>query len=238
MGLLDAIGQGLAYNSDEQKLDRADAREMGNYEKKLQLAQDMEYKLLERKQQLSQQFPELMRTESGYGVITGIYNDGSTKELARDEDARKAELEKVAQATESNRLMGLLSEQRAGVVGQNADAATLRAEAAARAADAAAKKAEKVGEPKPMNDSTANTIVKEATAEAMAPYVKENRISKAKDTSEWDMLTPAEQSQKIKTAVDRRTEALKLVTGGTAAASGMPGVAPATQDLGIFGDIE
>lgn len=90
-GLLDALGRGLAYGSKEATQNRADQRELDNYEKKLRLAQKLQEEMDARKRELGQQYPEIVKTiNTPTGVTLGVYSDNTTKELYRDEDYRAA----------------------------------------------------------------------------------------------------------------------------------------------------
>lgn len=210
MGLLSDFGKGLAYGSDEQVQNRADDREFSNYEKKLKLAQDMQLKLEERKMQLSQQFPKLMQVQGDYGVITGIFNDGSTKELSRDPEARQAELDKTASTVEANKA---LSEYRGAnatqLIPAKAAAEPIKAGAAATNAAANTIRAENSTAEKPMTEAQQRANISRATTQV---------LKEAQDNYEDD-LSEEEIQARVAAKLAQQTALLEPVAGVSAPTS-------------------
>lgn len=89
MGLLDSIGEGLAYISKDAKEERAYDRELGQAEKKARLAMRLEEEFAARKHELSQKYPTLKSTVNNpAGVTLGIMTDGTSSVLYKDEELR------------------------------------------------------------------------------------------------------------------------------------------------------
>ena len=90
-GLLDALGRGLAYGSKEATQDRADKRELDNYEKKLLLAQKLQEDMDARKRELGQQYPEITKTfTTPWGVTGAVMSDNTIKEMSREQEVYDA----------------------------------------------------------------------------------------------------------------------------------------------------
>lgn len=176
-GLMDQLGAALTYISDDAKKQRADDREMANYEKKLKLANEVQMQLEERKLKLSQQYPEIAKTvNTPMGVTLGIYPDGTTKELYKDEEFRNAViLNKQAPAIRAEAEVSL-APSRIGL--NNANAA-----AAAKNAEANKTRADKAGAPKAPSASELRKqaeAAEEELAMEMFPSVMGSEISLAK----------------------------------------------------------
>lgn len=185
-GLMDQLGAALTYISDDAKKQRAEDREMANYEKKLKLANEVQMQLEERKIKLSQQYPEISKTvNTPMGVTLGIYPDGTTKELYKDEEFRNAViLNKQAPAIRAE-AEASLAPSRIGLNNANAEAAAKNAEANKTRADkAGAPKAPKP--PKAPKAPSASELRKQAEAAEeelameMFPSVMGSEISLAK----------------------------------------------------------
>ena len=90
-GLLDALGRGLAYGSKEATQDRADKRELDNYDKKLRLAQKLQEEIDARKRELGQQYPEITKTfTTPWGVTGAVMSDNTIKEMSREQEVYDA----------------------------------------------------------------------------------------------------------------------------------------------------
>ena len=148
-GLLDALGRGLAYGSKEATQNRADQRELDNYEKKLRLAQKLQEEMDARKRELGQQYPEIVKTiNTPTGVTLGVYSDNTTKELYRDEDYRAAIIgNKMAPAIRAENDT-TLTPHKAGLLDAKANAANVGAEQAPIRTQAMVDKVTKADTPK------------------------------------------------------------------------------------------
>ena len=148
-GLLDALGRGLAYGSKEATQNRADQRELDNYEKKLRLAQKLQEEMDARKRELGQQYPEIVKTiNTPTGVTLGVYSDNTTKELYRDEDYRAAIIgNKMAPAIRAENDT-TLTPHKAGLLDAKTNAANVGAEQAPIRTQAMVDKVTKADTPK------------------------------------------------------------------------------------------
>lgn len=148
-GLLDALGRGLAYGSKEATQDRADKRELDNYDKKLRLAQKLQEEIDARKRELGQQYPEIIKTiNTPTGVTLGVYSDNTTKELYRDEEYRAAMIgNKMAPAIRAENDT-TLTPHKAGLLDAKANAANVGAEQAPIRTQAMVDKVTKADTPK------------------------------------------------------------------------------------------
>lgn len=135
-GLLDSIGQGLQYISNDAKEDRKFERDLGKEEKKLRLAQKLEEEFTARKYELAQKFPEIKSTiNNGAGTIFGILSNNTIKELHKNQDiedavvaGKMAPAERVGLAAQRIPYQNALDEARAGGAAASAGLATTRAD--------------------------------------------------------------------------------------------------------------
>lgn len=199
-GLLDALGRGLAYGSKEATQNRADQRELDNYEKKLRLAQKLQEEMDARKRELGQQYPEIVKTiNTPTGVTLGVYSDNTTKELYRDEDYRAAIIgNKMAPAIRAENDT-TLTPHKAGLLDAKTNAANVGAEQAPIRTQAMVDKANKTSAPKPIAPTAGRTAIAamdKALLEEIGGY-EETRAKKLKN------LSPKEKQAMIDTIIRR-----------------------------------
>lgn len=202
-GLLDALGRGLAYGSKEATQDRADKRELDNYDKKLRLAQKLQEEMDARKRELGQQYPEITKTfTTPWGVTGAVMSDNTIKEMSREQEVYDAYVaNKNAPAIRAANDT-TLTPHKAGLLDAKANAANVGAEQAPIRTQAMVDKANKTSAPKapkpitPTAGRTAIASMDKALLEEIGGY-EETRAGKLKK------LSPKEKQAMIDTIIRR-----------------------------------
>jgi len=159
-GLLDALGRGLAYGSKEATQDRADKRELDNYDKKLRLAQKLQEEIDARKRELGQQYPEITKTfTTPWGVTGAVMSDNTIKEMSREQEVYDAYVaNKNAPAIRAANDT-TLTPHKIGLLDAKANAANVGAEQAPIRTQAMVDKADKTSAPKPITPTAGRTAI-------------------------------------------------------------------------------
>ena len=188
-GLLDALGRGLAYGSKEATQNRADQRELDNYEKKLRLAQKLTEEVEQRKRELAKSFPEVEKTyTTPWGVTGAIMTDGSVKEIAREQDVYDAFVANKNASAIRAQNDTTLTPHKAGLLDAKTNAANVGAEQAPIRTEIAGRKVDKANDPKapkpitPTAGRTAIAAMDKALLEEIGGY-EETRAGKLKKLS-------------------------------------------------------
>ena len=199
-GLLDALGRGLAYGSKEATQDRADKRELDNYDKKLRLAQKLQEEIDARKRELGQQYPEITKTfTTPWGVTGAVMSDNTIKEMSREQEVYDAYVaNKNAPAIRAANDT-TLTPHKAGLLDAKTNAANVGAEQAPIRTQAMVDKANKTGAPKPIAPTAGRTAIAamdKALLEEIGGY-EGTRAGKLKK------LSPKEKQAMIDTIISR-----------------------------------
>ena len=202
-GLLDALGRGLAYGSKEATQDRADKRELDNYDKKLRLAQKLQEEIDARKRELGQQYPEITKTfTTPWGVTGAVMSDNTIKEMSREQEVYDAYVaNKNAPAIRAANDT-TLTPHKAGLLDANTNAANVGAEQAPIRTQAMVDKVTKADTPKapkplaPTAGRAAMAAMDKALLEEIGGY-EETRAGKLKK------LSPKEKQAMIDTIISK-----------------------------------
>ena len=199
-GLLDALGRGLAYGSKEATQDRADKRELDNYDKKLRLAQKLQEEMDARKRELGQQYPEITKTfTTPWGVTGAVMSDNTIKEMSREQEVYDAYVaNKNAPAIRAANDT-TLTPHKAGLLDAKTNAANVGAEQAPIRTQAMVDKANKTSAPKPIAPTAGRTAIAamdKALLEEIGGY-EETRAKKLKN------LSPKEKQAMIDTIISK-----------------------------------
>ena len=199
-GLLDALGRGLAYGSKEATQNRADQRELDNYEKKLRLAQKIQEEIDARKRELGQQYPEITKTfTTPWGVTGAVMSDNTIKEMSREQEVYDAYVaNKNAPAIRAANDT-TLTPHKAGLLDAKTNAANVGAEQAPIRTQAMVDKANKTSAPKPIAPTAGRTAIAamdKALLEEIGGY-EETRAKKLKN------LSPKEKQAMIDTIISK-----------------------------------
>ena len=199
-GLLDALGRGLAYGSKEATQNRADQRELDNYEKKLRLAQKLQEEMDARKRELGQQYPEITKTfTTPWGVTGAVMSDNTIKEMSREQEVYDAYVaNKNAPAIRAANDT-TLTPHKAGLLDAKTNAANVGAEQAPIRTQAMVDKANKTSAPKPIAPTAGRTAIAamdKALLEEIGGY-EETRAKKLKN------LSPKEKQAMIDTIISK-----------------------------------
>ena len=202
-GLLDALGRGLAYGSKEATQNRADQRELDNYDKKLRLAQKLTEEVEQRKRELGQQYPEITKTfTTPWGVTGAVMSDNTIKEMSREQEVYDAYVaNKMAPAIRAENDT-TLTPHKAGLLDAKTNAANVGAEQAPVRTQAMVDKANKTSAPKapkpisPTAGRSAIAAMDKALLEEIGGY-EETRASKLKK------LSPKEKQAMINTIISK-----------------------------------
>ena len=202
-GLLDALGRGLAYGSKEATQDRADKRELDNYDKKLRLAQKLQEEIDARKRELGQQYPEITKTfTTPWGVTGAVMSDNTIKEMSREQEVYDAYVaNKNAPAIRAANDT-TLTPHKAGLLDAKTNAANVGAEQAPIRTQAMVDKVTKADTPKapkplaPTAGRAAMAAMDKALLEEIGGY-EETRAGKLKK------LSPKEKQAMIDTIISK-----------------------------------
>lgn len=203
-GLLDALGRGLAYGSKEATQDRADKRELDNYDKKLRLAQKLQEEIDARKRELGQQYPEITKTfTTPWGVTGAVMSDNTIKEMSREQEVYDAYVaNKNAPAIRAANDT-TLTPHKAGLLDAKTNAANVGAEQAPIRTQAMVDKANKTSAPKapkpitPTAGRTAIADMDKALLDQIDGYSPESKAKKLKN------LSPEEKQAMIDTIISK-----------------------------------
>lgn len=235
-GLLDALGRGLAYGSKEATQDRADKRELDNYDKKLRLAQKLQEEIDARKRELGQQYPEITKTfTTPWGVTGAVMSDNTIKEMSREQEVYDAYVaNKNAPAIRAANDT-TLTPHKAGLLDANTNAANVGAEQAPIRTQAMVDKANKTSAPKapkPISPTAGRTSIADmdkALLKEIGGY-EETRAKKLKN------LSPKEKQAMIDTIISRNpnlwTDYLEAM--GQAVAPSVEAASPAAPSTNPF----